>query len=938
MLGKYSCFFIAFILSVSVFSQSKKALSIDDLERWNHLSSEKISADGNFVAYEVNPYKGDGELRLWNAIDRTTTVYKRGKSSDFSPSSEFLAFLISPQHDTIRQLKLKKTKKDKLPKDSLAIVLLNDVAVSKFERVRSFKLPTKNGNWIAWQSEDSLIAKKSTDTARLEKNEKKPTAKKKFDKNAPDAFELVVHCPIKSQTYRFPNTTEYKFSENGDALMFVSQQNDSLLQSALVRFNTTTEIFDTVFADSGIVASVTINNEGSQWAFIHSADTIKEKVYSLYIGNDKGINEIVNTQTENIPKNWTVSEHGKIYFSELSRRLYFGVAEAPRPEPKDTLLDEEKVVLDLWSWTDGKLQPEQLVKKKASIEKSFLTAWDLKKKQLVMLEDTLFEHVRVSDRGDGQWAVGFNYLPYEKIGSWEMPYYKDVYTVNVNTGDRKLVLERIQSAVGISPFGKYLHYFNNADSAWYIYDIRKAVHRNVTGGLDGDFYIIDHDFPNEPGAYGLAGYSENDERMFLYDRYDIWQIDPAGKKTPLCLTAFAGREQKTEFKYCKLDYDKPYVSESDLMLLAFNTVTKQSGYYRTQMDANQAPQKCVLDDYKFYKPIKARLTDKIIWKKSSYVQYPDIWCSDLLCANPIKVSETNAQQNEYKWGSVELFKWITAEGTYEEGLLYKPENFDPNKKYPMMVYFYRLYSDEIHSHRVPKPSRSVINFTYYASNDYVVFVPNIRYKIGYPGESAVNYVVSGTVALLNKYNYIDKDRIGLQGQSWGGYEVAYIITETNLFAAASAGAPVSNMTSAYGAIRWASGMSRMFQYEETQSRIGGTLWDKPLQYIENSPLFFAPKVQTPLLIRHNDGDGAVPWYQGIEYFVALRRLNKPVWMLNYNGGPHNEKHRSPNSRDLSIRMMQFFDHYLKGQPAPVWMTKGIPATKKGKTMGYEIDK
>ncbi|MDA3867716.1 MAG: prolyl oligopeptidase family serine peptidase, partial [Salinivirgaceae bacterium] len=234
--------------------------------------------------------------------------------------------------------------------------------------------------------------------------------------------------------------------------------------------------------------------------------------------------------------------------------------------------------------------------------------------------------------------------------------------------------------------------------------------------------------------------------------------------------------------------------------------------------------------------------------------------------------------------------------------------------------------------------RSVINFSYYVSNEYLLFIPNIRYKSGYPGESAVNYVVSGPTTLLNKYDYIDKDRIGLQGQSWGGYQVAYIITETNLFAAASAGAPVTNMTSAYGGIRWKSGMSRMFQYEETQSRIGGTLWEKPLQYIENSPVFFAPKVNTPLLMRHNDNDGAVPWYQGIEYFTALRRLNKPVWLLNYNGGPHNEKAKSPNSVDLSIRMMQFFNHYLKGEPAPKWMTEGIPAVEKGETMKYELTK
>jgi dipeptidyl aminopeptidase/acylaminoacyl peptidase len=251
------------------------------------------------------------------------------------------------------------------------------------------------------------------------------------------------------------------------------------------------------------------------------------------------------------------------------------------------------------------------------------------------------------------------------------------------------------------------------------------------------------------------------------------------------------------------------------------------------------------------------------------------------------------------------------------------------------VYYYRINSDNLNRYIAPKPSRSIINPTFYTSNGYVVFVPNIRYEIGHPGKSAVDYVVSGTQAMIDR-GIADPKHIGTQGQSWGGYQVAYIITQSNIFAAASAGAPVSNMTSAYGGVRWRTGMSRMFQYEKTQSRIGATLWEKPTLYLENSPVFFLDKVTTPVLIRHDDADGAVPWYQGIEMYMGLRRLQKPVWMLNYPGEPHNLKDKTPDNKDLSIRMMQFFDHYLKGKPMPVWMKDGIPALKKGKTLGYEL--
>jgi dipeptidyl aminopeptidase/acylaminoacyl peptidase len=255
----------------------------------------------------------------------------------------------------------------------------------------------------------------------------------------------------------------------------------------------------------------------------------------------------------------------------------------------------------------------------------------------------------------------------------------------------------------------------------------------------------------------------------------------------------------------------------------------------------------------------------------------------------------------------------------------------------MIVYFYERSSDGLYGYNAPAPSASIINRTFAVSNGYLVFVPDIPYVIGYPGQSCYNAVVSGTYALLDKYGFIDKNRLGLDGQSWGGYQIAYLVTQTDLFACAYAGAAVSNMISAYGGIRWSTGMSRMFQYEQTQSRIGGTLWDKPLQFIENSPIFWVPKINTPLLLMHNDADGAVPWYQSIEFITALRRLEKPAWLLSYNDEDHNLVKR-PDRKDISIRKMQFFDHYLKGAPMPYWMKYGISQLEKGKTDGYELVK
>ena len=252
----------------------------------------------------------------------------------------------------------------------------------------------------------------------------------------------------------------------------------------------------------------------------------------------------------------------------------------------------------------------------------------------------------------------------------------------------------------------------------------------------------------------------------------------------------------------------------------------------------------------------------------------------------------------------------------------------------MIVNFYERSSDRLHRHRHPTPGRSTINYSYYANHGYLIFNPDVPYRIGYPGESAYNSVMSGVTHLIDQ-GFVDKEHIALQGHSWGGYQVAYLATKTNLFACIESGAPVVNMTSAYGGIRWGSGLSRMFQYENSQSRIGGTLWEYPVRYIENSPLFFLDKVETPILILHNDKDGAVPWYQGIEFFVALRRLNKPAWMLNYNDEPHWPVKRQ-NRVDFNRRMEQFFAHYLKDAPMPQWMTRGVPALEVGIEQGLEL--
>jgi dipeptidyl aminopeptidase/acylaminoacyl peptidase len=364
-----------------------------------------------------------------------------------------------------------------------------------------------------------------------------------------------------------------------------------------------------------------------------------------------------------------------------------------------------------------------------------------------------------------------------------------------------------------------------------------------------------------------------------------------------------------------------------MLLSAENEETRDSGFYREKVNSDALPQKLLMAAKDFSNPAKARDADVLIMNASRFDQFADIWVTNSTFREMKRVSNGDAQRAAFNWGTGELVKFKNVDGVALKGLLLKPDNFDPRKKYPMMVYIYERLSQGLHAFRSPGPGTS-INPTFYVSNGYLVFMPDIVYTIGYPGQSALKCVLPGIQAVVDK-GFVKEDAIGIQGHSWGGYQIAFMVTQTNRFKAAAPGALVANMTSAYSGIRWGTGLPRQFQYERSQSRIGGSLWDYPLRFLDNSPIFRADRVETPLLMLHNDEDDAVPWYQGIEYFLALRRLGKEAYMFNYNGEKHGLRKRI-NQKDYTRRLQEFFDHFLKGAPAPEWMEKGIPYLQREK--------
>ncbi|MCD6355262.1 MAG: S9 family peptidase [Prolixibacteraceae bacterium] len=921
-------FSFLFCLNVTAQQPAKKVLSINDFAGWETVTNGEISTNGKIISFEQNPQKGDGMLILHRGNNFDSIP--RGYSAVLGSENNFVAFRIKQPQDTIRKAKLKKVKKDKMPIDSLGIFVFKHDSIAKFPKVKSFKTSKENATWVSFLTQSAASLKESSKEAKAKKISK--TIKQPGD-------DLVLFRVSNADTLVFKNVTAYTWAKNGAALYFVRQTKDSAnTYSSLHIFNVGDGSQTQLFSATGWLKKAATNELGNEYAFIFSADTIKEKVYSLYFGNAETEPEkIVDEYTQGIPVGWSPGENATIYFSKDGSKLYFGTAKTPEPEVKDSLPDEEKPVLDVWNWKDLKLQPQQKIEAEKEKKRTYLAVYHVEQKRVIQLADLEISEVIINQKGDGKAGLGFNEKPYLRASGWTGKRSRDYYLVDLLSGiKREMVKEK--SFVRLSPQGKYVIWWEPADSSYYARstDINNLDIVSLTKIIPINFYNELNDRPQDPSPYGIAGWSEDDRFVYIYDRYDIWKIDPSGERVPVCMTKAFGRRNKTRLRYVKLNDEQDFIpSNEPLMLSAIDERTLSRGFFGARFNSVKDPSLLLMGKYLFTSVRKAKNADKIIWTKENVSTFPDLWCSNLKFEHADKISSANVQQKEFVWPTVELVEWNSFAGEKLRGLLYKPDNFNPDKKYPMIVYFYERSSETLTRYQRPSPSHSTINKAFYVSNGYLVFVPDITYKTGYPGQSAYNAIVSGTQSLIDRFSFIDKKKIGLQGQSWGGYQTAYLITQTEMYAAAMAGAPVSNMTSAYGGIRWGTGISRMFQYEHTQSRIGGSLWEKPLFYIENSPLFYAPKIKTPLLIMHNDKDSAVPWYQGIEFFVALRRLNKPVWMLSYNGEPHNLKTTSwANRIDLSKRMFQFFNHYLKGKQMPEWMEKGVPATEKGENLGY----
>ena len=909
------------------FSQ-KKVLDHKDFEIWKTIKNTSISPDGNYIMYSLEKGEKDNFLKIKDPKAKTIFSYNRASKGTFSYDSKFAFFSIKPWKDSITELKRKKVKKNKLPKDTLGIYDIKSKSLTKIGNIKSYKTPLKWSGFVAYQYETITKKKKSKkkDTKASKKKTKKVSAKNGYH------LVLVNLATKKRDTFKF--VTHYTFAEKGKFLAFTSTGKTLKENSSVHVYDLNNDKLSEIYqSKKAKYYQLNFSESGKNLAFVVDTDTTKtqRRPNELYHWKEglKSAKKLADNNSS--PKGYKVSSNGKISFSKDETKLFFGLA-TPEIVKDTTLIPEEIVNVEVWTYNEPRLYTVQELQVKNDKKKSYQTVIHLKNKKTIQIANTRYPIARLGSEGNAKHALVENPTPYQIQSQWDALRLRDIAIVNVETGERKKILTEVSTrSTRISPDGNYVFGYNNVEKTWFTYKIATSALKELT--KNKVFFNELHDSPSTPRAYGVAGWTKDDTSLILYDRFDIWEFNPeTGKGNRIT----KGREKNTVYRYVRLDREEQYLNPKNKWLFStFNEKTKASGYYQYNPKNNKGKQ-LIEGDYNYSRIQKAILDDAIVFTRESFTEFPDIRYSNLNFKNPVKISDANPQQSAYNWGTNELVNWTSLDGKKLTGMLVKPENFDPNKKYPMIVNFYEKSSNRLHRHIAPSPGRSTINYSFYTSRGYVIFNPDVYYREGYPGESAFNCVIPGVTSLIEK-GFVDKDNIGVQGHSWGGYQIAYLVTKTNIFKAAESGAPVVNMISAYGGIRWWTGLSRQFQYEHTQSRIGGTPWQYPARYIENSPIFNIDKINTPLLIMHNDADGHVPWYQGIEFFTALRRLQKPSWFLNYNGEPHWPL-KTQNRKDFNIRMAQFFDHYLKGAPKPVWMESGVPAIQKGINQGYELMK
>lgn len=860
---------------ITAFSQ-KPLIDSSVFHKWPSVNGIHLSKDGNYAYYNIsNQPSGSNTL----CVKSLRGVWEREFVNVFSEIK---------LSDDSRRLFIKDNR------SVLTIVELGTSVIDSVKHVRSFKTSgSAGGEYLAYVVDSPLN-------------------------------NLVLLNLVTDKREIISHVTGYWFNESGTVLV---------VQKSLQNSIDTAEEIAWINLEKGktniIWAGTKVRNiilDQSQLAFLterQSNDTKEVSCYYYKSGLGKAYALI---SEKDIVKQTGLLLHDVVGFTKNDRGLLI------RVRSKDLLPKQpDFVAVDVWSYRDSKLQSQQL--NELEDYEIYTCCIDVESGQLVQLESAQ-DHI--SGEGGSYILVrhdGGDTDPGER--NWNRHFLRTWFLISLE--DKKKVAIKTESSLflSLSSAGKYTIFYDPDKENYFTYESSTGLTINVTQGIVTDWREYENDHPDARNAvYGVEGWGAGDSVVYLRDQFDLWSIDPTGKRRPISMTNGYGAKHNIQFRLV-VDYTDQIVKyKGRFLLAALDRNNLNNGFFST--DPGRNPKQLTMGPYLYYFPPVGGVPpvskkDVYVVRRMSATESPNyFWTKDFV---HFKFISHVHPESDYNWISDELVSFKTSKGLYSKGVLFKPDNFDSTKKYPVIFNYYEIKSTLLNQFPEPAEANDIINIPYFVSNGYLVFLPDIHYTEGNAGQDALDAVISAA-NYMKRYHWVDSLRMGIEGHSFGGFETNFIITHSPIFAAAESGAGVADAISDYGDL-WGNGPSKEGYWELSQGRAGSSLWERPDFYLKNSPVLLADKVSTPLLMLNNIKDPAVSFKQGIEFFTALRRLGKKVWMLQYDGFGHGVG--GPAAEDFTIRLMQFFDYYLKGKPAPIWMTRGIPAIMKQRETGLELD-
>ena len=888
------CILLFLALPSLLFAQ-KKALQQEECKLWRTLREPNLSPDGRWVtyryAYLYDAGNQDSELYLYDAERNRTIALKNVSEFFFFNNGKWVKMVQKTPVDTTGTTV-----------DSTFIVRLKDWKKIVWDKT-AFPNVDVSSPWIVYTE---FVNEGNTSYNRL------------YVWNVETGEKIEIDRVGSYTFFNGRRSLVYEYKGDDETVLRVRD----LKGKSRDIFKTGKNLFGRVwFDEEREVGTFTVASDSSR---VNNPDLL----YSFSLA-PADCHVVVNfEEITGLPEGMKVTRNPYPLLNG-GRDIMLEIEPVKMPRPAPRKKSDLGFELELWSWN------EPLSHRRQRPARGGFNPMDYPKfiyhvdsKECVKLSDPGMSAFVIPESKDFDYIFATSSTPYLTQFDWRHELNSDIYLIRLADGKQTKLLTNVRNVPVWSPNGKYAVWYDVEARTWYNIDMVSGELKDISSAIGYPMYDELHDMPKAPSAYGYAGWINEGKSLVLYDRYDMWVVDLTGHKQPYSLTGEYGRKHDLELRLVEA---KGNDLTKGAILSSFNTRTKSKGVYA--LEANGKVNKLLEGEYAARIVKMADDGKTCVWSKSSFSEYGDLWWSNLKFTNPRRITNTNPQQTNYLWGTARLERWKTFDGRENDGILFLPEGYDPNKRYPVIVTFYERHTEELYSYRLPELSSSVIDVPTYVSNGYVVFMPDVHFKIGDPAESCYNSVVSGVQMLIDK-GIADKDHIGVIGHSWGGFEVAYLVSRTNIFRCASPGAAVSNTISSYTALR-GGGMPRLYVYEDAQGRLGKTLWEDWEMYIRNSPIFYADKIKTPLLIFHCDGDNAVPFAQGLDLFMAMRRLQRPAWLLNYKGESH-PLNSEAAMIDWGVRMRQFFDHYLKESPAPRWMTEGISIDEQGYELKYEL--